>query len=72
MIEKRETIRCSKCNIILTRVSSNDNILLMNPKHEYFYRACECNTKDKAIIRVPIEPIKYEVVMSVESNPWGK
>ncbi len=72
MIVKQGRIRCSECYILLTAVNPNDNVLLMNPKYEYFYRACECNTKDKAIIRVPIEPIKYEVVMSVESNPWGK
>ena len=57
------TVQCSKCRIRLAMVSKRQTPdLIQDPKFTYYHRRCGCNHDDTSIIRVPLQPMEYEVV----------
>lgn len=59
-------IKCQKCDILLARVPKhNKESISIDPDFQYYYRACECNTDDRRIIRVPLTFVGCEIVGTI-------
>ena len=56
-------VQCSKCRVGLAQVTKQEApSLIQDPNFTYYHRCFKCNLDDKSIIRVPLQPIEYEVV----------
>lgn len=63
-------VQCSKCRIRLAIVIKQKHPdLIQDPKFTYYHRCCDCDSDDASIIRVPLQPIEYELVEGASVKP---
>jgi len=59
-------IICPECDCGLLRLNKLTSTIPMNPNYAYYQKYCECNHKDKRIIRIPLRFVEYEIVTTTK------